>query len=225
MRHFAITGIVTDSWISLIIAGSDMRATPPWTRMSAGTRSSAMTATAPASSAIFAWSAVTTSMITPPLSISASPVLTLRVPISSIPVILPGALQTAEERVRLLGRRRRVPHEDEILLPLEDVVDRDRPAGELAVGLFDALRLGLAVSEGEHREVRRGDADAHRAAEGRRRDEVDVLRVDLDAVFGEKALPRRREQVRLRLVASRAAAARDQRPEGETKIGRASCRE
>ena len=42
-------------------------------RMSAGTRSSAMTATAPASSAILAWSAVTTSMMTPPLSISASP--------------------------------------------------------------------------------------------------------------------------------------------------------
>ena len=59
-----------------------MRATPPARRMSAGTRSSAITAAAPASSAILAWSAVTTSMITPPLSISARPVLTLRVPSS-----------------------------------------------------------------------------------------------------------------------------------------------
>ena len=38
--------------IPSIIAGSLMRATPPAARMSAGTRSSAMTATAPASSAI-----------------------------------------------------------------------------------------------------------------------------------------------------------------------------
>ena len=56
-----------------IISGSDMRATPPSRRMSAGTRSSAITAAAPASSAIFACSGVTTSMITPPLSISARP--------------------------------------------------------------------------------------------------------------------------------------------------------
>src|SRR5215210_6456258 len=84
MRHFAITGIVTASWISRIFSGSDIRATPPCTRMSAGTRSSAITATAPASSAIRAWSASTTSMITPPLSISARPVLTRIVPSSSI---------------------------------------------------------------------------------------------------------------------------------------------
>ena len=43
--------------ISSIMSGSLIRATPPWARMSAGTRSSAITATAPASSAIFAWSA------------------------------------------------------------------------------------------------------------------------------------------------------------------------
>ena len=42
------------SMIPTIISGSDMRATPPALRMSAGTRSSAMTATAPASSAILA---------------------------------------------------------------------------------------------------------------------------------------------------------------------------
>src|SRR5580704_17376150 len=79
MRAFAITGIVTASWIPLIISGSDMRATPPSRRMSAGTRSSAITAVAPASSAIFACSGVTTSMITPPLSISARPDLTVKV--------------------------------------------------------------------------------------------------------------------------------------------------
>ena len=59
-----------------------MRATPPCARMSAGTRSSAMTETAPASSAIRACSASTTSMITPPLSISARPLLTRIVPVS-----------------------------------------------------------------------------------------------------------------------------------------------
>src|SRR5436305_639904 len=74
-----MTGIVTASWIPLIIAGSDMRATPPSLRMSAGTRSSAITAQAPASSAIRACSGVTTSMITPPFSISARPVLTRKV--------------------------------------------------------------------------------------------------------------------------------------------------
>src|SRR5438045_654295 len=74
-----------------IIAGSDIRATPPSRRISAGTRSSAITAAAPASSATLACSAVTTSMITPPLSISASPALTVKVasslgvcPLSSI---------------------------------------------------------------------------------------------------------------------------------------------
>src|SRR5665648_632379 len=71
----------TASMIPSIRSGSLIRATPPWARMSAGTRSSAITATAPASSAIFAWSAVTTSMITPPLSISAMPRLTFAVPI------------------------------------------------------------------------------------------------------------------------------------------------
>jgi len=45
----------------------------------------ALTATAPASSAIFAWSAVTTSMITPPLSISASPALIRNVARSATP--------------------------------------------------------------------------------------------------------------------------------------------
>ena len=53
-----------------------MRATPPSLRMSDGTRSSAMTAQAPAFSAILACSALVTSMMTPPLSISARPTFT-----------------------------------------------------------------------------------------------------------------------------------------------------
>src|SRR5690242_11780995 len=64
-----------------IMSGSLMRDTPPSARMSAGTRSSAMTATAPASSAMRACSAVTTSMITPPLSMSAMPRFTRAVPV------------------------------------------------------------------------------------------------------------------------------------------------
>src|SRR5690606_14487564 len=80
MRAFAMTGIDTEAMMSSMRSGSLMRATPPWARMSAGTRSSAMTATAPASSAMRACSAVTTSMITPPLSISARPRLTRSVP-------------------------------------------------------------------------------------------------------------------------------------------------
>src|SRR2546423_4694999 len=81
IRHLAITGTVTAAWMPLISSGSDMRATPPSRRMSAGTRSSAITAQAPASSAILACSGVTTSMIEPPFSISARPALTLKDPL------------------------------------------------------------------------------------------------------------------------------------------------
>src|SRR3954454_10232636 len=77
-----MTGIETALMMPSIMSGSLMRETPPSARMSAGTRSSAITATAPASSAILACSTVTTSMITPPLSISAMPRLTRAVPIS-----------------------------------------------------------------------------------------------------------------------------------------------
>ena len=47
-----------------------MRATPPAARDLTGTLSNAITATAPASSAILACSGVVTSMMTPPLMIS-----------------------------------------------------------------------------------------------------------------------------------------------------------
>ena len=56
-----------------------MRATPPSARIIAGTRSSAITATAPACSAITACSTSITSMITPPFRFSASPVFTRNV--------------------------------------------------------------------------------------------------------------------------------------------------
>jgi hypothetical protein len=82
MRALAMTGIETAEMMPSIMSGSLIRATPPWARMSAGTRSSAITATAPASSAIFACSGVTTSMITPPLSISAMPRFTWAVPVT-----------------------------------------------------------------------------------------------------------------------------------------------
>ena len=85
MRHLAMTGIETASWMPAIISGSLMRATPPSARMSAGMRSSAITAQAPASSAMRACSGVVTSMMTPPLSICASPVLTRIVPVRPLP--------------------------------------------------------------------------------------------------------------------------------------------
>src|SRR5579859_4957079 len=88
MRHLAITGIETVSMISRIFFGDAMRATPPCARICAGTRSNAITAAAPAFSAISAWRASVTSMITPPLSISASPVLSRRpvLPFSTVPL-------------------------------------------------------------------------------------------------------------------------------------------
>src|SRR2546423_8119060 len=136
MRAFAMTGIVTASWISTILSGSAMRATPPSARMSAGTRSRAITATAPASSAIRACSAVVTSMITPPLSMSARPLFTRIVPISAIPadssLAVPGrrrgqsgrsAVEAAEHLVHLVLGRRHRPQEDGVLLRAHDVVD------------------------------------------------------------------------------------------------------
>ena len=68
-RTFAITGMLTASCMPRIILGSLIRATPPAARMSAGMRSKAMTAAAPACSAIRACSGVVTSIITPPFSI------------------------------------------------------------------------------------------------------------------------------------------------------------
>src|SRR3954470_4546063 len=78
MRHLAMTGMDTAAIISRIFLGEAMRATPPSARICAGTRSRAITETAPAFSAITACSALVTSIMTPPLSISARPVLRRR---------------------------------------------------------------------------------------------------------------------------------------------------
>ena len=74
MRTLAMTGMETVAMISRILRGDAMRATPPSARICAGTRSSAITDVAPAFSATAACAASVTSMITPPLSISARPV-------------------------------------------------------------------------------------------------------------------------------------------------------
>ena len=102
MRALAITGIDTAASMPSIISGSLIRATPPSRRMSAGTRSSAITAQAPASSAIAACSGVTTSMMTPPLSISASPRLTGNVPVARVVDVM---ITHANERPRAAGSR------------------------------------------------------------------------------------------------------------------------
>src|SRR6058998_1722806 len=96
-----------------------MRATPPSRRMSAGTRSSAITATAPAASAIFACAALTTSMITPPLSISARPLFTRIVPYSAMAGIL--AAEAAIHGVDLVRFRRDRPDEDRVPARRHDV--------------------------------------------------------------------------------------------------------
>src|SRR6516165_2067748 len=108
--------------------GSDMRATPPWTRMSAGTRSSAITAHAPAASAIRACSASTTSMITPPLSISARPVFTRIVPYSAMTPVYRGRsgplrAETADGGVQLRLARGDGPDEDRVALRAHHILD------------------------------------------------------------------------------------------------------
>src|SRR4029077_14861911 len=102
IRHFAMTGMVTASMIERIRSGSDIRATPPSLRMSAGTRSRAITAHAPASCAVRACSGVTTSMITPPFSIWARPALTLKDPFTA-PFPLREALRSATNGILRRG--------------------------------------------------------------------------------------------------------------------------
>lgn len=70
-------------WAGADGAGRRVGSGPPSFRMSAGTRSSAMTAQAPASSAMRACSTLTTSMMTPPLSIWAMPAFTAKVPVEA----------------------------------------------------------------------------------------------------------------------------------------------
>src|SRR6266851_5565935 len=133
IRHLAITGMVTAALMPLISSGSDIRATPPSRRMSAGTRSSAITAQAPASSAILACSGVTTSMITPPFSISARPALTLKEPLR----ITPSDLRSAGDPVACsLGEGPPAPR------PLgSDIVGRILPSGPFGYRGLIALPL------------------------------------------------------------------------------------
>src|SRR5256886_6698242 len=154
MRALAMTGMVTASWISTILSGSAMRATPPSARISAGTRSRAITATAPASSAIRAWSAVVTSMITPPLSISARPLFTRIVPISGMTLSLASA-QTAEHAVQLVLRWRDRPEEHGVLLLGHDVGDvlAELLRHEMAVARLDVGRLRVVLGERDRHRV------------------------------------------------------------------------
>ena len=132
-----------------IMSGSLIREMPPSARMSAGTRSRAMTATAPASSAILACSGVTTSMITPPLSCSAMPRLTRSVPVPAEGVPLgdscaatDAASGSTDDR-RLHGtaaQRRGFPAPSaRARRPLETVVDVEVP------GQRPATRAGAAA--------------------------------------------------------------------------------
>src|SRR4051794_40443567 len=160
MRALAITGIVTASWMPLTSAGSDMRATPPSLRMSAGTRSSAITAAAPASSAIFACSGVTTSMITPPLSISARPDLTRNVAVSFTATMVPALLQL--ERLDAVRVRRFIQRVHPVGERLDEAHER-----AVAAHVGRAVRRVVQLVVGELRHLgQRGvrDRDRGRAA-------------------------------------------------------------
>src|SRR3954470_222331 len=182
MRHLAITGIVTASWMPLIMSGSDMRATPPSRRMSAGTRSSAMTAHAPASSAILACSASTTSMITPPLSISARPPLTRIVPTSCIDGILPGeeSLDGFPEHIRLLEERE-----------VTCIVDQDE------LGARDALHERRGGCRAADEVVAAGDHERLRVDPLETRAEVERARVERAQRLRREALDRDERAVAL----------------------------
>src|SRR5712691_9097235 len=186
MRALAMTGIVTASWISRILSASAIRVTPPSRRMSAGTRSSAITAHAPASSAMRAWSAVVTSMITPPLSISARPVLTLSVPTSITRILAADLLREAAVQgcLVLFGRPIGPKHDD--VGPADPVAEDRRPAGEALDGDHDLVPVLPVQAEGDDhvRALRPGAQAAAWSGEG---DEVDVLLLsaDLEAVVAQ----------------------------------------
>src|ERR1700758_3179076 len=221
MRAFAMTGIVTASWISRILSGSAIRATPPSRRMSAGTRSSAITAQAPASSAMRACSAVVTSMITPPLSISARPLLTRMVPTcmrsllaaaaekSSARARLPPAylgriahasgsilaalLEAAEDALELGGGRRDLPDEHDVVLRLEDVADVLAPLlrHEAVIRACDGGRSRGVLREVDRHVVARLGG-AQRPFRRRRLDHSELLGVRVDRVAELRQARRRR---------------------------------
>src|ERR671937_1401150 len=141
--------MVTASMISLTLAASAMRATPPSALMSAGTRSRAITAAAPASSAILACSAVVTSMITPPLSISASPDFTVKVPVSRCipPSFGRGARGSGcpECTAVTCGVPAELPRERHVAVVLGQELDERRPGLERDLVAGPRLELGDVV--------------------------------------------------------------------------------
>src|SRR3954470_11242419 len=223
MRHFAMTGIVTASWMPWIISGSDIRATPPWTRMSAGTRSSAMTATAPASSAIFACSALTTSMMTPPFSISARPLFTRIVPYSAMRGVYRATLglEAALRSVQVLRIRRHRPHEDGVPLGLQDVRQvrlvlrrREPLEGVLRVGdVVGALR-----ERDRHLVAVRSRCD-EAAVRCNRRDKADLRRRGRDVGEALSAEAGRGALRRVRLRRTDAAARGDEHRDQQKREG------
>src|SRR6202040_3875864 len=130
MRHLAITGMDTVAMISRIFFGDAIRATPPSLRISAGTRSSAITAGAPAFSAMTACSALVTSIITPPLSISARPTLRRKSSFMYIFVLL-----HSQARMPVLHQRwgfgQRRPGVRALQLFLENTAEYSHPGSDL----------------------------------------------------------------------------------------------
>ena len=156
MRTFAITGIETVRWMPSITAIEHMRATPPSLRMSDGTRSSAITAQAPASSAIFACSGVVTSMMTPPFSISARPTLSSK---ASAPVRA-GAVPVAVLRIVLLAHRELLQGMDAWNLDVDAHRARRAPAARAVLAHRAPERRDTAA---DRRLVRGGDREAQAA--------------------------------------------------------------
>ena len=161
-----------------------MRATPPAARMSAGTRSSAMTATAPASSAILACSGVTTSMMTPPLSIWARPFLVAQVDVSTVMCL--GLLWLT--RARLAGRvwpRGRRPFES--AGPRARLDYRTRPAKAASAG-----RGQRTDGPDDPRHQLGGAAGGGRRQPRQRIDEAEDVLVGQPAEQSDEAQDRRR---------------------------------
>src|SRR5436190_19282923 len=176
MRALAITGTVTASLMPSIISGSDRRATPPSRRMSDGTRSSAITATAPASSAIFAWAGSTTSMMTPPFNISASPRFTRVVPVSWL---------MGRGAASAMGRSYRWP--------------RGTPKWVDLRGVGSGDDLGATGRREHHPRAARGELDVVTAGigEARGRLEVKLAPVRLHHAVVPRAVPREDPRVPL----------------------------
>src|SRR5205807_694928 len=97
----------------------------------------------------FAGSAVVTSMITPPFSISASPLLTRIVPISVTSTIL---LEAVADEILLRRGHLRLPEHDRVALEVEQgaqALALDRPPGGAAIALDEQVGVAARVAEGD----------------------------------------------------------------------------